>query len=33
VIEQNPFTDKEFRQKYAALLLEARAKGVPILGL
>jgi len=33
VIEQNPFTDKEFRQRYAALLLEARAKGVPILGL
>ncbi|MBM4274349.1 MAG: hypothetical protein FJ134_07815 [Deltaproteobacteria bacterium] len=33
VIEQNPFVDKEFRQRYAALLLEARAKGVPIQGL
>uniref|UniRef100_A0A7C3WH62 Uncharacterized protein n=1 Tax=Desulfobacca acetoxidans TaxID=60893 RepID=A0A7C3WH62_9BACT len=33
VIEQDPFVDKEFRQRYAALLLEARAKGVPILGL
>ncbi|MBI4642275.1 MAG: hypothetical protein HY790_11325 [Deltaproteobacteria bacterium] len=33
MIEQNPFVDKEFRQRYAALLLEARAKGVPIQGL
>jgi hypothetical protein len=31
--ENNPFSDPEFRKKYAALLKEARKKGVPIHGL
>jgi len=31
--ESNPFTSKDFRHKFAALLLEAREAGEPIQGL
>lgn len=30
---QNPFADEEFRTQYTQLLLEARKRGVPIVGL
>jgi hypothetical protein len=30
---ENPFVNEEFRARYVALLLEARKKGVPIVGL
>lgn len=30
---ENPFTDEEFRGRYTSLLLEARKKGIPIIGL
>lgn len=31
--EGNPFSDPEFRQKYVALMKEAKAKGIKIYGL
>jgi hypothetical protein len=31
--ESNPFSDPEFRKKYAALMKEARDKGLIIYGL